>query len=121
MKEILLNKPECFHIIRETLERIGYIGRDDKFYPVSYILHKKGKYFLILEKELRKLNGERTIPVCVEERLLIDYIYTKLYDWELIDLREGDRFINRLDFEPPTVIPKSKKEEMDIVRFVDIA
>ena len=45
MVEIVLNEPDDFLKVRETLTRIGVASRKEKkLYQSCHILHKQGKY-----------------------------------------------------------------------------
>ena len=59
MIEILLNEPDDFLKVRETLTRIGVASRKEKkIYQSCHILHKQGRYFLVHFKELFALDGK---------------------------------------------------------------
>ena len=47
MVEVLLNEPDDFLKVRETLTRIGVASRKEKkIYQSCHILHKQGRYYL---------------------------------------------------------------------------
>ena len=49
MVEVLLNEPDDFLKVRETLTRIGVASRKEKkLYQSCHILHKQGRYYLSL-------------------------------------------------------------------------
>ena len=49
MIEVLLNEPDDFLKVRETLTRIGVASRKEKkLYQSCHILHKQGKYYICL-------------------------------------------------------------------------
>ena len=53
MIEVLLNEPDDFLKVRETLTRIGVASRKEKkLYQSCHILHKQGKYYIVHFKEL---------------------------------------------------------------------
>ena len=59
MIEVLLNEPDDFLKVRETLTRIGVASRKEKkIYQSCHILHKQGRYFLVHFKELFALDGK---------------------------------------------------------------
>jgi hypothetical protein len=59
--EITLKKTEDFSVVRETLERIGVANRKEKILnPSCYLLHKKGKYYIMHFKEMLELDGKET-------------------------------------------------------------
>ena len=61
MVEVLLNEPDDFLKVRETLTRIGVASRKEKkLYQSCHILHKQGKYFIVHFKELFALDGKKT-------------------------------------------------------------
>ena len=48
MVEVMLNEPDDFLKVRETLTRIGVASRKEKkLYQSCHILHKQGKYCLL--------------------------------------------------------------------------
>lgn len=87
MLEIMLNEPDDFLKVRETLTRIGVASRKDKkLYQSCHILHKQGRYFIVHFKELFLLDGKRANleENDVQRR---NTIATLLSDWGLVDFR----------------------------------
>ena len=61
MLEVILNEPDDFLKVRETLTRIGVASRkDNKLYQSCHILHKQGRYYIVHFKELFALDGKET-------------------------------------------------------------
>ena len=61
MLEVVLNEPDDFLKVRETLTRIGVASRKDKkLYQSCHILHKQGRYFIVHFKELILLDGKKS-------------------------------------------------------------
>ena len=61
MVEVVLNEPDDFLKVRETLTRIGVASRKEKkIYQSCHILHKQGRYFIVHFKELFALDGKET-------------------------------------------------------------
>ena len=62
MLEVVLNEPDDFLKVRETLTRIGVASRKttNKLYQSCHILHKQGKYYIVHFKELFALDGKPT-------------------------------------------------------------
>ena len=57
MVEVLLNEPDDFLKVRETLTRIGVASRkENKLFQSCHILHKQGRYFIVHFKELFMLS-----------------------------------------------------------------
>lgn len=83
MLEILLNEPDDFLKVRETLTRIGVASRkENKLYQSCHILHKQGRYFIVHFKELFLLDGKKAN---LEENDINrrNTIATLLSDWGL--------------------------------------
>ena len=91
MIEIVLNEPDDFLKVRETLTRIGVASRKEKkLYQSCHILHKQGKYFIVHFKELFALDGKHANLTSndVQRR---NRIAKLLSDWGLISIvRETD-------------------------------
>jgi len=61
MIEVLLESPDDFLKIRETLTRIGVASKKDKkIFQSCHILHKQNRYFIVHFKELFALDGKPT-------------------------------------------------------------
>ena len=59
MVEVILNEPDDFLKVRETLTRIGVASRKEKkLYQSCHILHKQGRYYIVHFKELFALDGK---------------------------------------------------------------
>jgi hypothetical protein len=91
MLEILLNEPDDFLKIKETLTRIGVASRRDEntLYQSCHILHKQGHYFITHFKELFALDGK---PTNITENDLArrNTITELLSDWGLLDIRNPE-------------------------------
>ena len=86
MVEVLLNEPDDFLKVRETLTRIGVASRKEKkLYQSCHILHKQGKYYIVHFKELFALDGKHANLTSndVQRRNRITRL---LDDWGLISV-----------------------------------
>lgn len=91
MVEVRLKDKNDFLKIRETLERIGIGYNQNKvLYPSCYILHKKGRYFLVHFKEMFMLDG-KPANFSEEDKGRRNTIANLLNDWELLELVNPDR------------------------------
>lgn len=93
MLEIILNEPDDFLKVRETLTRIGVASRKDKkLYQSCHILHKQGRYFIVHFKELFMLDGKKAN---LEENDVArrNTIATLLSDWGLIDFVKKEELV----------------------------
>ena len=86
MVEIILNEPDDFLKVRETLSRIGVASRKDKkLFQSTHILHKQGKYFICHFKELFALDGKST-NISENDIARRNTIANLLSDWGLVNV-----------------------------------
>lgn len=86
MVEVILNEPDDFLKVRETLTRIGVASRKEKkIYQSCHILHKQGKYYLVHFKELFALDGKHA-NLTVNDVQRRNRIIQLLADWGLITI-----------------------------------
>jgi hypothetical protein len=84
MVEVILNEPDDFLKVRETLTRIGVASRKEKkIYQSCHILHKQGRYYLVHFKELFALDGKHA-NLTVNDVQRRNRIAQLLADWGLI-------------------------------------
>ena len=84
MVEVLLNEPDDFLKVRETLTRIGVASRKEKkLYQSCHILHKQGKYYIVHFKELFALDGKHA-NLTINDIQRRNRIIKLLADWGLI-------------------------------------
>jgi len=90
MVEVILNEPDDFLKVRETLTRIGVASRKEKkLYQSCHILHKQGRYFIVHFKELFALDGKHA-NLTVNDVQRRNRIIRLLVDWGLITLVNND-------------------------------
>ena len=86
MLEIVLNEPDDFLKVRETLTRIGVASRrEKKLYQSCHILHKQGRYFIVHFKELFLLDGKKS-NLELSDLQRRNSITTLLADWGLVQI-----------------------------------
>ena len=86
MVEVLLNEPDDFLKVRETLTRIGVASRKEKkLYQSCHILHKQGRYYIVHFKELFALDGKHA-NLTVNDVQRRNRIVRLLADWGLITI-----------------------------------
>ena len=91
MVEVLLNEPDDFLKVRETLTRIGVASRKEKkIYQSCHILHKQGRYYLVHFKELFALDGKHANLTSndVQRRNRIAQL---LADWGLVGIVDSGK------------------------------
>ena len=86
MIEIILNEPDDFLKVRETLTRIGVASRKEKkLYQSCHILHKQGRYYIVHFKELFALDGKDT-NLSENDIARRNTIANLLSDWGLVNV-----------------------------------
>tara|TARA_R100001509_G_scaffold135285_2_gene89022 strand:- start:52 stop:483 length:432 start_codon:yes stop_codon:yes gene_type:complete len=90
MVEVVLNEPDDFLKVRETLTRIGVASRKEKkLYQSCHILHKQGKYYITHFKELFALDGKHA-NLTVNDMQRRNRIARLLSDWGLVSIVNED-------------------------------
>jgi len=90
MVEVVLNEPDDFLKVRETLTRIGVASRKEKkLYQSCHILHKQGRYFIVHFKELFALDGKHA-NLTINDVQRRNRITRLLADWGLISVVKED-------------------------------
>jgi hypothetical protein len=94
MVEVILNEPDDFLKVRETLTRIGVASRKEKkLYQSCHILHKQGHYFITHFKELFALDGKHA-NLTVNDLQRRNRIIHLLSDWGLISVVKPDQIVD---------------------------
>ena len=90
MLEVILEEPDDFLKVRETLTRIGVASRkDNTLFQSCHILHKQGRYFIVHFKELFLLDGKKSN---LEENDVArrNTIATLMSDWGLLSIDDKE-------------------------------
>jgi len=87
MLEVLLNEPDDFLKVKETLTRIGVASKKDHntLFQSCHILHKQGRYFIVHFKELFMLDGKPS-NFTEDDIGRRNTITTLLSDWGLLTI-----------------------------------
>ena len=86
MIEIILNEPDDFLKVRETLTRIGVASRKEKkLYQSCHILQKQGRYYIVHFKELFALDGKKA-NLSENDVQRRNRIIKLLSDWGLVEI-----------------------------------
>jgi hypothetical protein len=94
MVEVVLNEPDDFLKVRETLTRIGVASRKEKkLYQSCHILHKQGKYYITHFKELFALDGKHA-NLTVNDIQRRNRIARLLSDWGLVTIVKEDDILD---------------------------
>ncbi len=99
--------------VRETLTRIGLPGNNSDLYQICYVLHKRGRYYLVSYVELHRLDGKQ-IEFTETDRNNRDAVIALLVQWEGL----GVRLKSKIEPNPETrvkVIHFSDKADWRLV------
>jgi hypothetical protein len=111
MVEVILNEPDDFLKVRETLTRIGVASRKEKkLYQSCHILHKQGRYYIVHFKELFALDGKHA-NLTVNDVQRRNRIVRLLADWGLIGVVKEDAVIDIAPLNQIKVISYKEKGE----------
>jgi len=113
MLEVVLNEPDDFLKVRETLTRIGVASRKDKkLFQSCHILHKQGRYFIVHFKELFMLDGKKANLEAndIERR---NTITTLLSDWGLVEI-QGATDLKCAPLRQIKIIPFKEKAQWEL-------
>jgi len=111
MIEVILNEPDDFLKVRETLTRIGVASRKEKkIYQSCHILHKQGKYYIVHFKELFALDGKKT-NLFVNDVQRRNRIAQLLSDWGLVTIVDASRVEDAAPLSQIKVLSYKNKSE----------
>jgi hypothetical protein len=111
MVEVVLNEPDDFLKVRETLTRIGVASRKEKkLYQSCHILHKQGRYYITHFKELFALDGKHA-NLTVNDMQRRNRIVRLLADWGLVSPVKDDAIVDIAPLNQIKVISYKEKGE----------
>jgi len=111
MIEIILNEPDDFLKVRETLTRIGVASRKErKIYQSCHILHKQGRYYLVHFKELFALDGKHA-NLTLNDVQRRNRIAQLLADWGLISIVDVEKIQDIAPLNQIKVLAYKDKQE----------
>ena len=111
MVEVVLNEPDDFLKVRETLTRIGVASRKEKkIYQSCHILHKQGKYYIVHFKELFALDGKNT-NLSLNDVQRRNRIVQLLSDWGLITVVNADKIADLAPLNQIKVLSFKEKND----------
>jgi hypothetical protein len=114
MLEIILNEPDDFLKVKETLTRIGVASRkENKLYQSCHILHKQGRYFIVHFKELFLLDGKPSnlLENDIQRR---NTIVTLMSDWGLLSTVNSQQLENCAPLRQIKVLSYREKDEWEL-------
>jgi hypothetical protein len=115
MLEVLLNEPDDFLKIKETLTRIGVSSKRDTntLYQSCHILHKQGRYFIVHFKELFMLDGKPS-NFTEDDISRRNTITTLLSDWGLLTIVDQSQAEPKTSLRQIKIISHRDKSEWNL-------
>ena len=114
MLEVVLNEPDDFLKVRETLTRIGVASRKDKkLYQSCHILHKQGRYFIVHFKELFLLDGKKS-NLEVNDVARRNTIAQLMSDWGLLSVENKEKMKPLAPLRQIKIISFKEKNEWEL-------
>ena len=110
MLEILLNEPDDFLKVRETLSRIGVASKKEEntLYQSCHILHKQSHYFIVHFKELFLLdNKEATFTE--DDLARRNTIAQLLSDWGLLEIADAKKAEPKVNLRQIKILSHKEK------------
>ena len=109
MIEVILNEPDDFLKVRETLTRIGVASRKEKkLYQSCHILHKQGRYYIVSFKELFALDGKHA-NLTVNDIQRRNRIVQLIADWGLVEVVDASKVQDIAPLNQIKVLPHKEK------------
>ena len=113
--EILLEDPENFLKIKETLSRIGVASKkDNTLYQSCHILHKQGRYFITHFKELFALDG-KVADFSANDLERRNTIAKLLQEWGLIKIVNDNDSLELAPLSQVKIISYKEKKDWNLV------
>ena len=114
MLEVVLNEPDDFLKVRETLTRIGVASRKDKkLYQSCHILHKQGRYFIVHFKELFLLDGKKS-NLETNDVARRNTIAQLMSDWGLLRVENKEKMKPLAPLRQIKIISFKEKNEWEL-------
>jgi hypothetical protein len=113
--EVELQQPDDFLKIRETLTRIGVASRNTKtLYQSCHILHRQGKYFIVMFKEMFLLDG-KDADLSQNDLQRRNTIAVLLSDWGLLKIVYTESVEDRAPLSQIKVLSFKEKSDWNLV------
>ena len=115
MLEVLLNEPDDFLKIKETLTRIGVSSKREHntLFQSCHILHKQGRYFIVHFKELFMLDGKPS-NITEDDIARRNTITTLLSDWGLLNVANVSQIKETTSLRQIKIISHRDKNEWNL-------
>jgi hypothetical protein len=115
MLEVVLNEPDDFLKVKETLSRIGVASQREAntLYQSCHILHKQGRYKIVHFKELFLLDGKPS-TFTYDDMCRRNTIATLLADWGLLTIPNLSDVKDTCSLKSIKIISHKEKPSWDL-------
>lgn len=115
MLEVILEEPDDFLKIKETLTRIGVSSKKEynTLFQSCHILHKQGRYFIVHFKELFLLDGKPS-NFSEDDQARRNTIATLLSDWGLLSISDPNKAANKTSLRQIKIISHKDKNDWNL-------
>jgi hypothetical protein len=113
--KVILDHPDAFLKIKESLTRIGVANNKDRtLFQSCHILHKKGNYYITHFKELFILDGKPS-TIDLDDYKRRNLIVGLLEDWGLLKISKPEQAIDRAPVNSVKILPHGEKSKWNLV------
>jgi hypothetical protein len=115
MIEVMLDEPDTFLVVKETLQRIGISSKHEKkLFQSAHILHKSGKYYIVSYKELFALDGKQcTLTLLDLQRR--NRIAKLLNDWGLVKIVIPEQIVDMAPLSLIKVLSYKDRQDYELI------
>lgn len=115
MVEVTLKEPDDFLLVKESLTRIGVPSKAGKTLTQScHILHKRGRYYICMFKELFLLDG-KTAEIKEEDIQRRNLVVKLLADWGLITVVDQEQISNQAPLSAVKILSFGEKKDYQLI------
>ena len=115
MVEVLLKDPDDFLLVKESLTRIGVPSKVGKTLTQScHILHKRGRYYICMFKELFLLDGKKA-EIKEEDIQRRNLIVKLLADWGLVTVVDPKQITNQAPLSAVKILSFQEKKDYQLI------
>lgn len=110
-----MKEPDDFLLVKESLTRIGVPSKVGKTLTQScHILHKRGRYYICMFKELFLLDGKNA-DIKLEDIQRRNLIAKLLVDWGLVTVVDMNQIADQAPLSAVKILSFGEKKDYQLV------
>lgn len=113
--EVTLDTKDDFLIVMETLTRIGHVEKAGTLLQECHIFHKRGRYFIVHHNEMKIMNGDRSVVLSVEDRMIRNRVALLLDSWGLVTIVRRSECDEAADMSDVKIVRHEEKQDWNLV------